>query len=140
MSVYKLSILFLILFVFSACKKENTPTSGGNGFEPSNTDSLLAEGQFVSKAHPTSGTVKLYQNDDEYILSISNLSSDNGPDLRVYLSDDENASNFSDLGSLQATSGDFSYTFNLSTDVQTQNHVLIWCEDFSINFGSAELN
>ncbi len=65
---------------------------------------------------------------------------DAGPDLRVYLSEDVTDESFIDLGALKATSGDFFYEIQNNTDVESFNRVLIWCEDFSVLFGNAELN
>jgi hypothetical protein len=133
-------ITFLLLatvLLISSCKKENTPSQIDNNFNPSNQDSLIATGSFINEVHPTNGTVSLYQNDNEYTLSIENLQSDNGPDLRVYISADKGISNSVLLGELKAVSGNFSYTFPLTTDITNKDQVLIWCEDFSVLFGSA---
>ncbi len=130
-------LLFVTLIAFSSCKKVETPTTINTNFMPSEGDSLISEATFSNEAHPTSGTVKLYKNSTTYTLQFINLQSDNGPDLRVYLSPNKSASTFVDLGSLKAVNGNFEYTFDLSTDITNNNHVLIWCEDFSILFGSA---
>ena len=127
------------IFTLAACKKENTPDNLNIGFMPSSTDMLLLAGSFENEVHPTSGNVKLYKNDTEHTLSIENLKSDNGPDLRVYLSEDKTLNKAIALGALKAISGSFQYTFDLNADVGNKNFVLIWCEDFSVLFGSAEL-
>jgi hypothetical protein len=136
----KISLLIVsALLVLSSCKKENTPDQIDNNFNPSGQDSLVASGTFIDEVHPTSGTVELFKNDSEYTLSFKNLQSDNGPDLRVYLSADKGISNSIMLGELKAVSGNFSYTFPLTSDISDKDQVLIWCEDFSVLFGSAEL-
>lgn len=134
------SLIIVVVLSITSCKKDNnTPDNMNSDFMPSATDSLIAQANLMNEVHPTSGTVKLYKNDNEYILQFENLQSDNGPDLRVYLSPNKSASPFIDLGSLKAVSGNFEYTFDLNTDVTANNNVLIWCEDFSVLFGSALL-
>jgi len=134
----KWTLILLILFsAFSSCKKEESATSIDSNFMPSASDRLISEASFSSEVHPTSGRVKLFKNNSTYTLQFLSLQSDNGPDLRVYLSPNKLASTFLDLGRLKATSGNFEYTFDLTTDVTDNNHVLIWCEDFGILFGSA---
>lgn len=137
----RFAILFLAAaLTITSCKKEdNTPDKVDTVFEPTADDVLVSTGTFQNEVHPTSGTVKLYRNDSEYTLRIENLTSDNGPDLKVYLSPDKSGSPFINLGNLKAINGSFSYTFDLSTDVDNNPYVLIWCEDFGVLFGSAKL-
>ncbi len=132
-------LLLAVVLTAASCKKENTPDRIDTGFMPSSSDSLVSQGNFMNEVHPTSGTVKLYKNDNEFTLQFENLQSDNGPDLRVYLSSGKNINSAVSLGALKAVSGNFEYTFDLNTDVSTNNNVLIWCEDFSVLFGSAVL-
>lgn len=132
-------LLLVATLTITSCTKDNTPTLQDDNFEPSATDSLISMGSFINEVHPTSGTVKLYQNDSEYTLQIENLQSDNGPDLRVYISADKGIGNSISLGALKAVSGNFSYTFSRSNDINGKDQILIWCEDFNVLFGSAFL-
>lgn len=134
-------VLFFTMVLFASCRKENnTPDNANTNFNPGSGDSLLAEGNFISQVHSTSGTVKVYRNTQEQTLVFTNFKTDNGPDLRVYLSKDLSNQDFVELGTLKAVSGNFQYTFSNQTDIQAYNRVLIWCQDFSVLFGSAELN
>lgn len=103
-------------------------------------DALL-EGTFSgASGHVTSGKAYIYAENDTYRIVLSDFQSDNGPDLNVYLSDSLNASgSYHDLGDLKTLSGEFSYTFSTNIDLSSLNKVLIWCVDFSVRFGSAEL-
>ncbi len=90
--------------------------------------------------HPTAGTVKVITDaSSKKFLTIENFSSDNGPDLRVWLSPNNSGSPYQELGLLKAISGTFSYELNATIDYTTNNRVLIWCEDFSVLFGYAIL-
>ena len=106
--------------------------------EENNTNNAtLIMGDFVDGAHPTSG--KALVNSDKTVLSFTNFKTDNGPKLLVYLSTDVNASDFVNLGDLKGVTGDFSYNIPENTDVSKYNIVNIWCVDFSVSFGVAEL-
>ena len=78
--------------------------------------------------------------DGSNVLRLENFQSTNGPDLFVYLSTDENASEFINLGALKANNGNQNYEIPDDTDLDKYNKVLIWCKSFSVLFGSAELS
>ncbi len=78
--------------------------------------------------------------DGSNVLRLENFQSTNGPDLFVYLSTDENASEFINLGVLKASKGNQNYEIPDNTDLDKYNKVLIWCKSFSVLFGSAELS
>ena len=78
--------------------------------------------------------------DNSTILRLENFKSTNGPDLYVYLSTDDNASDFVNLGTLKASSGNQNYEIPDDTDLSKYNKVLIWCKAFGVLFGSAEIS
>jgi len=78
--------------------------------------------------------------DGSTVLRLENFQSTNGPDLFVYLSTDDNASEFINLGALKANNGNQNYEIPDDTDLSKYNKVLIWCKSFSVLFGSAELS
>jgi electron transfer DM13 len=73
------------------------------------------------------------------VLRLENFKSTNGPNVHLYLSTDKAASNFVDLGRLKANNGNQNYNIPDRTDLSKYNMILIWCKDFSVLFGSAEL-
>ncbi|MRT92366.1 DM13 domain-containing protein [Ancylomarina sp. 16SWW S1-10-2] len=95
------------------------------------------EDNFVSDAHETTGTASL--NEDETLLIFTDFKTDNGPLLEVYLSTDKAASEYVSLGDLKGIEGDFEYSIPSGTDLTKYKYVLIWCVDFSVSFGHAEL-
>ena len=101
-----------------------------------NSGSFLM-GDFIAREHPTSG--KITVNSDETILTFTNFKTDNGPKLLVYLSTDANSTEYINLGDLKGVSGDFTYTIPANTDLEKFKIVNIWCVDFSVSFGTAEL-
>ena len=78
--------------------------------------------------------------DGSNVLRLDNFKSTNGPDLYVYLSTDDIASEFISLGELKANKGNQNYEIPDDTDFSKYNKVLIWCKAFGVLFGSAELS
>jgi hypothetical protein len=90
--------------------------------------------------HNAEGNVSIISSTDgSKILRLENFKSTNGPNVHVYLSTDNHATNFVDLGKLKANNGNQNYNVPIGTDITKHNVVLIWCKDFSVLFGSAAL-
>jgi hypothetical protein len=91
--------------------------------------------------HNAEGYVKILTLlDGSQILRLEDFRSTNGPDVHLYLSTDKQASNFIDLGRLKANYGDQNYQIPIDTDFNKYKYVLIWCQPFSVLFGSAQLS
>jgi hypothetical protein len=73
------------------------------------------------------------------ILRLEDFRSTNGPDLYVYLATDSGATDYVSLGRLKANIGNQNYDIPEGTDLSKYDTVLIWCKQFSVLFGSAEL-
>lgn len=111
----------------------------------------LATGEFISHEHGTAGTVRILELPDRSrVLRIENLDTDNGPDLKVWLSDApviDGPSGWSlfddgeyvDLGSLKGNKGSQNYAIPAEVDLADLTSVAIWCDRFSVSFGAAEL-
>ena len=100
--------------------------------------SFVGVGDGVHDAQGDAYTIPL--EDTSNVLRLENFKSTNGPDLYVYLSTDENASDFVNLGALKANNGNQNYEIPDDTDLSKYNKVLIWCKAFGVLFGSAELS
>ncbi|OHX68610.1 hypothetical protein NH26_17415 [Flammeovirga pacifica] len=96
----------------------------------------MLSGTFIDAAHPTSGTVVL---DGNTIKIESDFRSDNGPDLYIYLAQGTDGNGFVDLGRLKNVAGEQEYTVPDGVDYTKNKYVLVWCKQFSVLFGSAEL-
>jgi hypothetical protein len=132
-----ISAIMFLLFTIISCKKENT---AGNADENLPSGTVLTTGIFSSNVHPTSGTVKIVQDAaGNRHLIFENFRTDNGPDLRVWLSPNLTASPYVEIGVLKAVTGNFSYPLSPVINTSVNNRVLIWCEDFSVLFGNALL-
>jgi hypothetical protein len=109
-------------------------------------------GQFTSRIHRTSGTVRLVTLlDGRRILRIENLHTTQGPQLRVWLSDarvvnDGNRfrrfgrSPHIDLGPLRANRGNTNYAVPGDADTAGISSVILWCSRFGVPFGAAQLH
>jgi hypothetical protein len=90
--------------------------------------------------HNAQGNIKVVPLiDGSKILRLENFKSTNGPNVHVYLSTDKRATDYVDLGKLKANNGNQNYNIPPGTDIRKHNIVLIWCNDFSVLFGSAAL-
>ena len=105
--------------------------------------STLYIGEFVGVndgIHDAEGQVKLLRlNDSTNFIRLEDFKATNGPDLYVYLSTDKSASDFVNLGRLKGNIGDQNYEIPNGTDLSKYDTALIWCQAFSVLFGSAEL-
>ena len=100
-------------------------------------------GQFVGVGdgiHDAQGDVLVVEGQDGIkYLRFENFKATNGPDLYVYLATDDTASDFIDLGRLKGNIGNQNYMIPPGADLSNHDTVLIWCKQFSVLFGSAEL-
>ena len=106
--------------------------------------SILYVGEFVGVndgIHNAEGQVKVLKLNDSAtnFLRLEDFKATNGPDLYVYLSTDKSASEFVNLGRLKGNVGNQNYEIPEGTDLSKYTTVLIWCQAFSVLFGSAEL-
>ncbi|MDQ3853293.1 MAG: DM13 domain-containing protein [Thermoproteota archaeon] len=90
--------------------------------------------------HNAEGQAKVIKlGDGSNFLRLEDFRSTNGPDLYVYLSTDKGNSDFVNLGRLKGNVGDQNYKIPEGTDLSKYDTALIWCQAFSVLFGSAEL-
>lgn len=140
--LFRPELLFISTHVDEALPMEvtSTPENGMN-------EAVLV-GRFHGVAHETQGRATIYQlADGDRLLRLSQFSTSNGPDVRVYLvaagdaQDNETVRNagFLELGKLKGTEGDQNYPLPASVDLDRYRAVTIWCARFGVNFGTAPL-
>ena len=127
-----------------------TPAAGNESASPAGPTQLSA-GALVSHAHETSGTVRIVENPDgSRVLSIENLSTSSGPDVHVWLSaanvvagsdgtSTAGGAEYLDLGSIKGNLGNQVYDIPAGTDLSKYRSVDLWCVQFSVSFGAAQL-
>jgi Electron transfer DM13 len=106
---------------------------------------LLSRGRFESLEHETAGVAQAIElPGGRRFLTLTRFETDNGPDLRVYLStadanQDSAGEDFIDLGGLKGNVGDQQYEIPRSADLERLTKVVVWCRAFSVGFGAAPL-
>lgn len=111
----------------------------------------LAAGTLISHEHETSGTVRIIENPDgTRVLTLENLSTSNGPDVHVWLSASDvvegidgwytaGSAAFYDLGLIKGNLGNQVYEIPADVDLSAYRSVSLWCVQFSVSFGAAQL-
>jgi hypothetical protein len=111
-------------------------------------NSQIASGEFHSGAHETKGMATVFQlAGGKKTLRLTNFATSNGPDVHVYLvaaqdakdNDTVTKAEFLDLGTLKGNIGDQNYELPANADLAKYRAVTIWCNRFSVNFGTAPL-
>lgn len=128
------------------------PTPGATEEPEPEAPLLLSGGSFISHEHTTSGTVSIIeQPDGTRVLSIENLDTSNGPDVHVWLSASDVVEGFDgwfvaggapylDLGLIKGNLGNQVYEIPADADLSQYRSVALWCVQFSVSFGAAQLN
>ncbi|MFJ8688161.1 DM13 domain-containing protein [Micromonospora wenchangensis] len=123
------------------------PTDGPTAVRPV----VVSRGEFVSHEHDTSGTARIVRTaDGRHRLELVGLDTSNGPDLRVWLSDQPvrtgragwhvfDDGRRAELGRLKGNRGDQAYAVPAGTDLAELTSVTIWCQRFAVSFGAASL-
>jgi len=134
-------IFFLVMTILACSDDDNTPTALiDDPFDPMETSvTLLKEGTLIGVGHTVNGTVKIYDDAGKKVVVLDPFNSQNGPDLKVYLSTDQNATQYINLGALKSTTGKQSYDVSGMPDLAQYKYVLVWCQEFSVLFGKAEM-
>lgn len=100
---------------------------------------LLLEGKFQTGVHSTSGTAKIYEDKSgKRTLVFDNFKTDSGPDLRIYIANDKAIVNFTELSN-KVENGNKTYEIPAKVDLAKQKFIVIWCKQFAVLFGHAEL-
>lgn len=113
---------------------------------------LLSAGTFISHEHETTGTVRIIENPDgTRVLAIENLTTTNGPDVHVWLSASDVVEGFDgwfvaggapfyDLGLIKGNLGNQLYEIPADVDLSQFRSVSLWCVQFGVSFGAAQLS
>ena len=112
----------------------------------------MAEGQFYdgphAPGHRVSGNASISQRaDGTYWLNFTRFVSDNGPDVKIILSPAQSPktdaavkqAGYITVAARKALTGDQSYQLPTDFDPKLHQSVGIWCEQFGVLFGAAQL-
>lgn len=130
---------------------------GGDAVEPQAPPAAppgprqLAVGTLISHEHATTGTVRIVeQPDGKRLLTLENLDTSNGPDVHVWLSAAKvvegtagwftaGSAEYYDLGLIKGNQGNQVYDIPADVDLARYKSVDLWCVQFSVSFGAADL-
>lgn len=126
----------------------STPDEGS---APDAGPTIVRSGEFITHEHDTSGTARIIRTADGKLrLELVGLATSNGPDLRVWLTDQPVRSgeagwhvfddgHWVELGRLKGNRGDQAYDIPAEVDLDRLSSVSIWCKRFAVSFGAAPL-
>lgn len=90
--------------------------------------------------HPASGNVRVIQTPGEQIIRFENYEGTDGPDLRVYLANELDATDPVDLGPSRARSGNINYGVPIDVDIDAYQYVLTWSEEENVLYDYAQIH
>jgi hypothetical protein len=111
----------------------------------------LAVGSLISHEHATTGTVRIIQHPGgKRVLTLENLDTSNGPDVHVWLSAADvvegtagwftaGSAEYFDVGMIKGNQGNQVYALPDELDLARFKSVDLWCVQFSVSFGAAQL-
>ncbi|WP_435821770.1 DM13 domain-containing protein [Micromonospora taraxaci] len=127
-----------------------TPSPVASATAPA-ADQVLAAGEFVTHEHDTTGSAEIRRlANGRHQLVIRDLNTSNGPDLRVWLTDQPvirgtagwkvfDDGKWVELARLKGNKGNQVYDLPASADPADFRSVSIWCKRFSVSFGAVDL-
>jgi hypothetical protein len=134
-----LAIILLGVFLL-ACQEEGEMKILDDEIDMEFTPRGMGTFVDLGTGHALSGTASLLANGaNERILRFENFSVVNGPDVNVYLSKTAEFKEVIDLGDLKATQGNINYELAGNIDPKEYKFVLIWCVEYAVLFGYAEV-
>ena len=126
-----------------SASRSPAPTSTADDETPSFQPTVSRQGDWVSgdDFHFARGKALLIETEPgKYVLRFEDFSVRNGPDVFVLLSPSNDYEDGAlNLGGLKGTDGAFNYEIPEGTDVSQYMSAIIWCRQFDVLFGHAEL-
>ncbi len=100
-----------------------------------------ARGTFVGLSnHETSGHGSVFWNGSNWVISLaSDFAFDGAPDPVVGFGNNGTFDNNTIIGPLTADTGASVYIVPASIDVGRYNQIYVWCEEFAVPLGAADL-
>jgi Electron transfer DM13 len=136
--------LFLLAIIaggITSCSKKNQ-ASEIPAIDHIDTSSAVTKysGLFSSAPNESvSGKALILQQNGIWSVALENINIKNGPDLHLYISEQITPVNFIDLGNIKSTKGNQVYPLTFDPDFKQYKYILIYCQQYDVLFGSAEL-
>ncbi|USR79369.1 DM13 domain-containing protein [Arcanobacterium pinnipediorum] len=135
----------------SGTSKETDSAMEKQTEDQSNGPAVIAEGTFVTHAHDTTGMARIVRLESgKHQLVFENLDTTNGPDVHVWLSKadvvtgsdgNQTAGNSPhlDVAPIKGNTGNHVYDLPADFNPSEWKSVDLWCDQFSVSFGAAQL-
>lgn len=131
-----LSSLFLV-----SCIRESTATEDLMEMAPENSV-LKYSGNFMQGPYGNNvnGKAEIYEKNGTYTLVFDDkFTVSNGPDLYVYVSKEQQPSQFISLGKLKSVNGGQTYTFTSTVNFEEYKYAVVHCQQYNHLFSYALL-
>ncbi|NEQ50243.1 MAG: DM13 domain-containing protein [Leptolyngbya sp. SIO3F4] len=144
----------LMLTVAIVPVAQTVSLSGALAAQPSinqvaSSKALLTSGQFVTvdQSHPTTGTARIVEKDGQRILEFDGaFDTARGPDVQVLLYKGDSvpvtldADDYLYIGDLKSFEGSQGYVLPADLILGDYGAVAIWCAEFNVTFGYANIS
>lgn len=128
----------ITIFGWMGCSKKSSTIPIIDDMD--STAILIYSGKFTSGPYGTTmGIASIEKVNDQWQLRLDSFLVSNGPDLKVYLSKEQQPISFISLGSLRSTSGNQVYPIAGMPDLSLYKYALVHCEKYNHLFGWALL-
>ena len=104
-------------------------------------DKVLASGKLTGASdHVTTGDVSVVETADGiFVVLASNFNFDGAPDRKVGFGKSGHYDRAARLGHLKSRSGEQSHAVPASVDTSAYNEIYVWCEQYSVPLGVAQI-
>ncbi|CAD7808958.1 hypothetical protein CHRY9390_01917 [Chryseobacterium aquaeductus] len=131
----------IVAFLMTSCIRESTATEDLMEMAPENA-TLKYSGNFMQGPYGNNvnGKAEIYQKDGTFTLVFNDgFTVSNGPDLYVYVSKEQQPSQFVSLGKLKSVNGGQTYTFTSPVNFDEYKYAVVHCQQFDHLFSYALL-
>ena len=131
----------LLSLLLVSCIRENTATEDLMEMAPENA-TLKYSGNFIQGPYGNNvnGKAEIYEKNGVFTLVLNeNFTISNGPDLYVYVSKEQQPSQFVSLGKLKSVNGGQTYTFTGSVNFDEYKYAVVHCQQYNHLFSYALL-
>jgi hypothetical protein len=133
--------LLITSFLLVSCIRENTSTEDLMEMAPENAI-LKYSGNFIQGPYGNNvnGKAEIYEKNGIFTLVFNDsFTINNGPDLYVYVSKEQQPTQFVSLGRLKSVNGGQTYTFTSAINFDDYKYAVVHCQQYNHLFSYALL-
>jgi hypothetical protein len=133
--------LLITSFLLVSCIRENTSTEDLMEMAPENA-TLKYSGNFIQGPYGNNvnGKAEIYEKNGIFTLVFNDsFTINNGPDLYVYVSKEQQPTQFVSLGRLKSVNGGQTYTFTSAINFDDYKYAVVHCQQYNHLFSYALL-